>query len=189
MQTDKAVAHLALDLRTRHERGHGVDHDDVDRAGAHERLGDLERLLAGVGLGDEHVLHLHAQRAGIRRVERVLRVDEGDLAAELLCLREDVQRERRLTGGLRPVDLDDAPSRQAADAQRQIQRQRAGGDGLDIGDRPVAIAHDGALAIHLLDLLHGRFERLLLIGNCGGRRCGFFLCRHNPDSSSLSFRG
>ena len=30
---------------------------------------------------------------------------------------------------------------------------------------------------------------ILLIGNCGGRRCGFFLCRHNPDSSSLSFRG
>ena len=32
-------------------------------------------------------VHIHAQRAGIRRVERVLRVDEGDLAAQLLCLR------------------------------------------------------------------------------------------------------
>ena len=55
VQTDKAVAHLALDLRARHQRRDGVDHDDVDRAGAHERLGDLKRLLAGVRLGDEHI--------------------------------------------------------------------------------------------------------------------------------------
>jgi len=86
VQTDKAVAHLALDLRARHERRDGVDHDDVDRAGAHERLGDLKRLLAGVRLGDEHILDLDAKRAGIGDVERVLGVDERDLAARLLRL-------------------------------------------------------------------------------------------------------
>ena len=86
LQADKAVAHLALDLRARHERRDRVDNDDVDRAGAHERLGDLKRLLAGVRLGDEHVVDIDAKRAGIGEVERVLGVDEGDLAARLLRL-------------------------------------------------------------------------------------------------------
>jgi hypothetical protein len=43
------------------ERRDRVDHDDVDRAGAHQRVGDLQRLLAGVGLRD---------RAGRRRSRR-----------------------------------------------------------------------------------------------------------------------
>ena len=63
VEADKAVAHLALDLRARHERGDGVHHDHVDRAGAHERLGDLERLLAGIRLGDEHITSTFTPRA------------------------------------------------------------------------------------------------------------------------------
>ena len=132
VEAHKAVAHLALDLRARHQRGHGVHHDHVDRAGAHERLGDLQRLLAGVRLGDEHILHVHAEGAGIAEVERVLGVDERHLAARLLRLRQDVQGQRRFAGGLRAVDLHDAAPGQAADAERQVQRQRAGGDGLHV---------------------------------------------------------
>ena len=45
-----AIAHLALDLGPRRERGHRVDDDDVERARADEHVGDLEGLLAGVGL-------------------------------------------------------------------------------------------------------------------------------------------
>ena len=123
MQADKAVAHLALDFRARHQRRDGVDHDNVDRAGAHERLGDLERLLAGIGLGDEHILDLHAKRAGIGDVERVLCVDERDLAARLLRLGEHMQRQRRLTGGFRPVNFDDTALGQAPDTERQVERQ------------------------------------------------------------------
>jgi hypothetical protein len=50
------VAHVALELGLGHERGDGVDHDDLDGAGAHERLGDLEGLLAVIGLRDEQLL-------------------------------------------------------------------------------------------------------------------------------------
>ena len=46
LEADVLVAHLALDLGLRHERRDRVDHDDVDRVAADERLGDLERLLA-----------------------------------------------------------------------------------------------------------------------------------------------
>ena len=50
LEADGGVAHLALELGARHERGDGVDDDDVDGAAAHEHVADLERLLAGVGL-------------------------------------------------------------------------------------------------------------------------------------------
>jgi hypothetical protein len=55
-----AVAHVALDLGARHERRDRVDDDDVDAARADERLGDLERLLAGVGLADEQLVDVDA---------------------------------------------------------------------------------------------------------------------------------
>ena len=75
------VAHLALDLGARHERGHRVDDDDVERRRAHQHVGDLERLLAGVRLGDEQLVDVHAELARVRGVERVLGVDErGDAA-------------------------------------------------------------------------------------------------------------
>ena len=49
--------------------------------GADEHVGDLERLLAVVGLRDEQLVGLHAELARVGRVERVLGVDErGDAA-------------------------------------------------------------------------------------------------------------
>ena len=61
--------------------------------------------------------------------------------------------ERRLARGLRAEDLDDAPARHAADAEREVERQRAGGDRVDLDLRAlVAHAHDGALAELALDL-------------------------------------
>ncbi len=49
LQAGLAVAHLAFELGARHQRGDRIDHQHVDRAGAHQRVGDLERLLAGSG--------------------------------------------------------------------------------------------------------------------------------------------
>ena len=58
-----AVAHLALDLGLRRQRRDRVDRDDVERARADQQLGDLERLLAGVGLGDEQLVDVDADPA------------------------------------------------------------------------------------------------------------------------------
>ncbi len=92
------IAHLALDLGLGRERRDRVDDDDVDRARAHEHVGDLERLLAGVRLRDEQLVDVDAELLGIGRVERVLGVDEGRRAALLLRLGHDLQRQRGLAG-------------------------------------------------------------------------------------------
>ena len=47
---------------------------------------DFQRLLAGVRLGDIELVDIHAQRLGVDGIQRVLRVDEGRRAAQLLRL-------------------------------------------------------------------------------------------------------
>ena len=96
LQADVAVPHLALDLGPRHQRGHRVDHDEVDRAGADQHVGDLQRLLTGVRLGDQQRVGVDAERLGVVRVERVLGVDERGDAAGRLDARHGVQGDRRL---------------------------------------------------------------------------------------------
>jgi hypothetical protein len=142
------------------------------RPRAHQHVGDLERLLAVVGLRDEQLVDVHAEVLGVQRVHGVLRVDERADAAELLGLGDDVVDQRRLPGGLRAEDLDDAAAWTAADPERDVQRQGSGGDGLDLHlGALVAHAHDGALAELALDLreraLEGSVARLGVLGVLG----------------------
>ena len=88
------------------------------------------------GWRDQQVLQVDAELLRVLDVERVLGVDEGAGAAELLHLGDDLQRERGLARRFRAVDLDHAAARQAADAERDVQAERAGGDDLDVLDRP-----------------------------------------------------
>jgi hypothetical protein len=98
-------------------------------------------------------LDVDAELLGVGDVERVFGVDEGRGAAELLHLGDDLQRQRGLAGGFGAVDLDDPAARQAADAEGDVEPERAGGDGLDVAlDAAVAHAHDRALAELLFDL-------------------------------------
>src|SRR5690606_4781635 len=75
--------------------------------------------------------------------------------------RDDLKRQRRLSGGLRAEDLDDSPSRHSAHAERDIERERPGGDRLDVQLVVGAEPHDRALTTLLLDLLEREVERLL----------------------------
>ena len=61
LQAHVRVAHLAFDLGLRRERRDRVDDDDVDGARAHQHVGDLERLLARVGLRDQQIVDVHAE--------------------------------------------------------------------------------------------------------------------------------
>ncbi len=156
LQAHVAVAHLAFDLGARHERGHRVDHDDIHRARSNQLLGDFQRLFAGIGLRDVEVVDVHAAARGISRIERVFHVDVGGHAAALLRFGDDVLAQRRLAGRFRPINLGDAPARDAAHAQRQIERQRAGGDGFNLQVRGFAQPHDRAFAKSLGDIAqHG----------------------------------
>ena len=162
LEADERVPHLAFDLRPRHERRHGVDDDHVDRVRAHERVDDLERLLARVGLADQEVVELDPELARVGRVEGVLGVDEGGDAAALLGVGDDVQGEGGLARALRAEDLDDAPARQALAAEGQVEGDRARRDAADLPQHlAFPEAHDRPAAVALLDLGEGRGERLL----------------------------
>ncbi len=164
LQAGQAVAHLALDFRAGRERRHGVDHDDVHRARAHQGVADFQGLFAGVGLGHQQLVEVDPQLVGVGRVERVLGVDEARGAAGLLHLGHHVQGQGGLARAFRTVDLDDAPARQAADAQGHIEAERAGGDGFDLDDLALlAELHHRAFAKSSVDLGERRFQSALLI--------------------------
>ena len=95
------VAHLAFDLGPGRQRGHRVDDEDVERAGADQHVGDLERLLPGVGLGDEQVVDVDPDGPGVDRVHGVLGVDVGADAAVALRLGHHVHGQGGLPRGLR----------------------------------------------------------------------------------------
>ena len=153
------IAHLAVDLRLGHQGRHGVHDDNVHRTGAHHGLGDLQRLLAVIRLGDVEIIHVHADISRIDRIQRVLCVDESGDTALLLHLSYHVKRHGGLTAGLRAIDLDDPSPRNAAQSQGDIQAQGAGGDGLYIHIRGgIAQLHHGALAVGLLDLGQRRIQ-------------------------------
>jgi hypothetical protein len=164
LQARLHVAHLAVELGFRGQRRDRVDHEHVDGAGAHEGIGDLEPLLAGIGLRDQEIVEGDSELPGIDGIKRVLGVDERAHPALLLRLRDGVERERGLAGRFRPVDLDDPAARQPADAERDVEPERARRDGLDL-DRLLALAepHDRALAEGPLDLRQRRVDRLRLV--------------------------
>ncbi len=78
------------------QRRDGVDHDQIDRAGGDQLVGDLQRLLAVVGLRHQQLLGADAQLAGVADVQRVLGVDEGADATGALGLGDRLQRQRGL---------------------------------------------------------------------------------------------
>ena len=83
--------------------------------GTHEHVNNLERLLARIGLRNEHLVDIHADARGIRGIERMLGIDKCHNATHCLGLGQDLERKRRLTGGLGTVNLDDTAARHAAD--------------------------------------------------------------------------
>jgi len=151
-----AVAHLTFDLGARDQRRDAVQHDDVQRATAHQRLGDLQRLLGRVGLGNVQVLDVDADPRRVARIERVLHVDERADAAALLGLGDGVQADRGLARAFRPVDFGDAPARDAPYTDRDIHRERSGRDRVHVHVYGVTQANDGPVSEPLGEIGHCR---------------------------------
>ena len=95
-----------------------------------------------------------------------------------------MQRERGLAGGLGPVDLDDPAAGNAADPECDVEAERTGGDGLDLGDfTRVAQAHDRALSELFFDGREGELNGLLALGGgIGGGGLGLGFC-HARDAT------
>ena len=90
-------------------------------------------------------------------------------AAHLLRFGDDVQRQRRLAARFRAVDFNHAPARQAAHAQRGIDRKRPRGDHADRHQHIAAAqTHDRALAVILFNLRNRSFQHFC------------FIVRHGP---------
>ena len=92
------VTHLALEFGPRHQCGDRVDHQYIDRAGTNQRIGDLERLLAGIRLRNQQIVNIDTKLAGINRIERMLGIDKGAVAAFLLRLGDGMKCQCRLAG-------------------------------------------------------------------------------------------
>jgi hypothetical protein len=183
LQAHMGVAHFALDLGTGHHGRHGVHDHTVDGARAHQRLADLQRLLARVRLADEKAVDINTQRLGVYRVQRVFHVDERNLTAALLGLGNAVQRQRRFARRFRPVDLDDTPAGQAADAQRHVQRDASRGNGVHLHGDILPQLHHGAFPELFFNLCQRRFQRAFFITRSLFVRRRLFFLRHNVPPS------
>ena len=84
------IAHLALDFGPRDQRRDRVDDDQVDGAGANQSVGDLQRLLAGIGLRHQEIVEVDSRLYRVRRIERVLDVYVSGGTPRLLGLSDDV---------------------------------------------------------------------------------------------------
>ena len=151
-----AVTHLALDFRARHQGGHRVDDDHVDRTRTDEGVGDLEGLLTVIGLADQELVDVHPQLAGVARVEGVLGIDEGRDAPFFLTLGDRMEGQGRLTARFRAIDLDDAASWIPPHAESEVEGNRPARNhrNLDRGGG-VPHAHDCAFSISFLDSSEG----------------------------------
>jgi hypothetical protein len=67
----------------------------------------LQGFLTGGGLGNQQVVEVDAELAGVLRIERVLDVDEGGQTAAFLGLGDGGEGEGGFAGGFRAEDLDD----------------------------------------------------------------------------------
>jgi hypothetical protein len=185
LQADVAVAHLAFDFRLRHQGGNGVDDDDVDRAGADQHVGDLQRLLTGIRLGDQHRVGVDAELLRVVGVERVLRVDERRDTAQLLRLSDGMQRHRSFPAALGSIYFHDPAAGEPTQAERYVQGDRAGRDDLDRNPGLLAQAHHRALAELPLDLLERDLQSLLPVAR--PLKARLTVCCH--DDSLPDFRG
>ena len=163
LQADMAVAHLAFDLRARDQGGDRIDHQDVHRVGAHQRVADLERLLTRIGLRDDEIVDIHTKLFGIDRIERMLGIDKGGGAPLLLAFGHGVQGERGLARAFRTINLDDAALGQAANAEGNIEAERPGRNRLDLNRLSAAQFHGRALAKGAVNLRQRGVECLFAV--------------------------
>ena len=89
----------------------------------------------------------------------MFRVDKGRDPTVPLGVGRHMQRERRLAARLGPVDLRDAAARDSTYPDGGVEVDGPGGNGVHLGPRVLAHAHDRSLAAGLFDLRDGEVQR------------------------------
>ena len=181
LQADVGVAHIPLDFRLRHQGGHAVHHNGIHGAAPHQLLGDVQGLLAAVGLGNEQFFQVQAAVGGVGRVKGVFGVHIGGDPALFLGFGHNVDGQGGLAGGLAAIDLGNPPPGDAAGPQGNVQGQGTGGNNL--GAEPLggllAQAHYRAFAVIFLNAPQGDFQggHLVLLGVAGHNNPSFAVMR------------
>ncbi len=98
LQPHVGIPHFAFDLGSRHQRRHRIDDQHIDGTAADQHVGNLQRLFAGVRLGNQQVVAIDAQFPGIYGVQGVLGIDKGGDAALPLGLGHGMQGQRGFAG-------------------------------------------------------------------------------------------
>ena len=107
MNADRAVAHVAFEFRLRGQGSDRIHHHKGHRARPDKGVGDLKRLLPGIGLRDQQFIQIHAKFFRILRIKRMFGVHKGTDAALFLFFCNAVKGQRGLARAFRPIDLDD----------------------------------------------------------------------------------
>ena len=139
----------------------------------------MQGFLTGRGLGNEQIVEVDAEFAGVLRIECVLNVNEGGEATAFLGLGDRREREGGFAGGFRTEHFDDSAAGESADTEGAVDEQIAGRDDIDIDAVSIAEAHDGGFAEFLLNVGDGEVEVAfagLLEFIVSGFFCGCFGC-------------
>ena len=86
------VTHLTFDFCFRHQCCYGVNDNDIHRTGAHQHVGDFQRLLTRVWLGNVEIIDIDTQFTGVLWIQSVFRIDKGTGSALPLGLGDNTER-------------------------------------------------------------------------------------------------
>ena len=167
LQTDVGVPHVALNFSSGHQSSHRVNHHEVDGARAHQHVGNFECLLAGVGLRHEQLVDVDTECLCVFGVQRVFRVHKSGNTAIGLGVGNRVEGECGFTRGLGAINLDDAAARQSADAERDIESNRTGGNNRNGWPLVRAESHDRPFSKLAIDLRESCLKGFFAVCGCG----------------------
>ncbi len=91
------ISHFAVNFLLRNKCRDRVDNDNVDRAGTHHCLCDLQSLFTGIRLGYIQIVNVDADIARIDRIQCMFCVNESRDAAAPLHFSDHMQGQCRLT--------------------------------------------------------------------------------------------
>ncbi len=183
MAAHLAFPHDAFKFRLGNKRSHRVDDHQIHRVGTHQHVGDVQRLLAVVRLGNEQFIDLHAQAGGIVGVQRMFCVHKSCRPPHLLTFGDDMQSQRGFARRLGAINFRHTATRDAADTEGEIQPDGTGGNDRNTNMGVVGKLHDGALSIFAFYGGQSGTERLfagVLRGCCGNR--GLFRHEITPEN-------
>ena len=147
MEAHFAVAHIAFNLCLGRQSRNGVNDNEVNGARTNQVVGNFQRLLTVVRLGNNQVLRIYTQFLCVETVKRVLCINEGCDTACFLRFRDGVEGEGSLTRRFWSIDFNHTTAGIATDTEGHIQAQRARRNHFHFFYCVVAHAHDSPFSI------------------------------------------